>query len=300
MAGRAVPNDAELRRTGMTFTRAFTATAMCSPSRASFLTGTYPSRHGVTLTLTEGDLFPDPRNAPRRAAAPRPGMARSGEVPRGAWRASFVRSALRTGTQERQRARAAGRDRHARDAAARARLPRRAEGQVAPQQAGRRAASGAPPIPSGSSATTASPTGSRRTPAATRRPRPSAAATPARRRPGWDEDYTRQMEAWLAQADLPEPFCLVFSLVNPHDVLGYPGSYAEGGYTRERVRGPRRAAARRRSTRTCATSRRVQSMMKLGQASYLGCAERPRRPSRTTSTSTRTCIASSTRRSAGC
>ena len=47
---------------------------------------------------------------------------------------------------------------------------------------------------------------------------------------GWDEDYTRQAEAFLADADLPEPFALVVSLVNPHDVLAYPGSYARGGY----------------------------------------------------------------------
>ncbi len=90
------PNDAELRRTGMTFTRAFTATAMCSPSRASLLTGTYPSRHGVTLTLTEGDLWPDRRHAPdalRTAAR----MARSGEVPGRRLARSFVRGLLRLG-----------------------------------------------------------------------------------------------------------------------------------------------------------------------------------------------------------
>ena len=86
--------DAELRRTGVSFTSACTATAMCSPSRASFLTGTYPSRHGVSLTLTEGDLYPDPRNSVatlREGAA----LALSGEAPRGTLARSLVRGALR-------------------------------------------------------------------------------------------------------------------------------------------------------------------------------------------------------------
>ena len=48
---------------------------------------------------------------------------------------------------------------------------------------------------------------------------------------GWDEDYTRQVEAFLGAEELPEPFCLVVSLVNPHDVLGYPAAYRRGGYS---------------------------------------------------------------------
>ena len=107
--------------------------------------------------------------------------------------------------------------------------------QVAPDPPRRRRVV-ATPTPSGSSATTGSPAGCRRTRARTRRPRTSAAATPARTGEGWDEVYTRQVEEWLGQEDLPEPFCLVVSLVNPHDVLGYPASYERGGYAAEEFR----------------------------------------------------------------
>ena len=73
---------------------------------------------------------------------------------------------------------------------------------------------------------------------------------------GWDEVYTRQAERWLGRPDLPEPFCLVVSLVNPHDVLGYPASYDAGGYASERVPRARASGCRRPSTRTSATSPR--------------------------------------------
>ena len=116
---------------------------------------------------------------------------------------------------------------------------------------------------------------------------------------GWDEDYTRQVEAWLAQEDLPEPFCLVFSLVNPHDVLGYPSSYERGGYTAEEFRDlgvPLPPTVdedlRDKPTRAVADEARPDVVHRRARTAA--------RRSRTTSTSTPTCTASSTRRSAGC
>src|SRR6186713_121030 len=92
-----MPNDAELARTGLTFNRAFCNTAMCSPSRATLLTGRYPAEHGVTLTLTAADLHPDPRNTPAvvRTMA---GILRRAEAPPGRVLTQFARGALRIGS----------------------------------------------------------------------------------------------------------------------------------------------------------------------------------------------------------
>lgn len=49
-----------------------------------------------------------------------------------------------------------------------------------------------------------------------------------------DTRYINDAIAYLRhKRDNPgdKPFCLVVSLVNPHDVLGYPGNYLDGGYT---------------------------------------------------------------------
>ena len=96
---------------------------------------------------------------------------------------------------------------------------------------------------------------------------------------GWDEDYTLQMERWLAQANLPEPFCLIFSLVNPHDVLGYPSSFEDGGYSPGEfddlgVPLPRTLDENLREKPT------VQALMKLGQTSYLGALKGRRQQQR--------------------
>lgn len=46
-----------LRNNGITFTNAFCSACMCSPSRATLLTGLYPAQHEVTLTLTENMTY---------------------------------------------------------------------------------------------------------------------------------------------------------------------------------------------------------------------------------------------------
>ena len=51
------PNIDRLAANGVLFNHAFTPTAICSPARASFYTGLYPHKHGVTansLTINEG------------------------------------------------------------------------------------------------------------------------------------------------------------------------------------------------------------------------------------------------------
>ena len=53
------PNLAKLAAGGTKFERAFAATPVCSPSRATYLTGTLPSRHGVQDWLRPVDAFGD-------------------------------------------------------------------------------------------------------------------------------------------------------------------------------------------------------------------------------------------------
>jgi choline-sulfatase len=263
-----MPNEAELRRTGLSFAQACTASSMCSPSRASFLTGTYPSRHGVTLTLTIGDLKPDPRNLPailREVGQ----LARGGQVPRGRLAGSFLASALGLGP-------GAGHE------------PELRRGE--PTLGTRLGEAGYTVIYKGKWHLTAPLAGGHawsqadaerierdygfsgwEPPDAGENVEAShfGGGLAGGSGEGWDEDYIRQVEAFLARDDLPEPFCLVVSLVNPHDVLGYPSSYLEGGYRREMFAdlGVPLPPTIDESLREKPA---VHALMKLGQTSYIG------------------------------
>jgi choline-sulfatase len=264
---RLMPHDAELRRTGFSFNRAFCATAMCSPSRATFLTGRYPSRHGVTLTMTHVDLFPSRDNVPdvlRTVAR----LAVSGEVPRGRLANRFIRGSLRLGPKSGNEPElAAGtatlatllRERGYHVAfKGKWHLSKPVDGHDWSDADSERIerdygfAEWEPPDAGGDAKAATFGGG-------------NAGFT----HEGWDEDYTRQVERWLGRQELPEPFCLVVSLVNPHDVLGYPSSYVAGGYSLSDFRDlgvplPPTVDEDLREKPT------VHSLMKLGQTAYIG------------------------------
>ena len=50
-AERNLPGVSRLRRHGLIFRNAFTNSCMCSPARATFMTGYFPAQHGVKYTL---------------------------------------------------------------------------------------------------------------------------------------------------------------------------------------------------------------------------------------------------------
>jgi choline-sulfatase len=228
-----MPNDAELARTGLTFRNGFCNTAMCSPSRSTLLTGLFPAEHGVELTLTAADLRPNPRFAPA-VTATMIDIIRRRQAPARRVLTGFGRGLLRIGESR-------GHEHE---------LP-----PDLPNMATLLRSAGYHVAYKGKWHLTHPTTGERGLlggwgEADERRiecdygfadwESPDAGENAkaehfgggnAGEGEGWDEVYTRQVERWLSRPDLPEPFCLIVSLVNPHDVLGYPAAYERGGYS---------------------------------------------------------------------
>ncbi|MDQ2621434.1 MAG: sulfatase-like hydrolase/transferase [Actinomycetota bacterium] len=262
-----MPADAELARTGVRFNQACAASCMCSPSRASLFTGRWPAEHGVDLTLTRGGVTVNPRNLPQTIKALGRSVRR-GEMDLKEAVTVFARGAVRKpdgGTDEPELDPAtpnmarileragyttvykgkwhltqpageewspADGERIADQLGFKGWVPPDAGENIDPEHFGGGEGSGASGL-------------------------------------GFDEDFTRQAEAFLADPP-PEPWALVVSLVNPHDVLAYPESYSEGGYDRsdwadlDAIRLPATV------NEPLGEKPRVHARMKVGQASFLG------------------------------
>ena len=266
-----MPNDAELARTGVTFTNGFCNSAMCSPSRATLFTGRFPAQHGVTLTLTAADLKPDPRNTPA-VVATMADILRRHQAPAGRVLRGFTRGLFRSGPKS-------GHEPE---------LPSRManlatllhEGGYTVAYKGKwhltHPSGGAGAMLGGWTAADAERIerdygfGEWEAPDAGENAKASNfGGGNAGEGEGWDEVYTRQVEQFLGRADLPEPFCLVVSLVNPHDVLGYPASYLPGGYEPSEFR-DLGVDLPPTIDEDLSTKPAVQSLMRMGMAAYLG------------------------------
>ena len=265
------PNDHDLAATGLTFRQAFCNTSMCSPSRATLLTGRYPAQHGVTLTHTQADLRPDPANSPAVVAALL-GMLSGPNAPRARALRGFGRGLLQLGPKS-------GNEPELRpETPSLARVLRERGYEVAYKGKWHLTHPGGDgPLLAGWAESDAE---------RLRRDygfadwEPPDAGENAKAEhfgagnagplgKGWDEVYTQQVESWLGRADLPEPFCLVVSLVNPDDVLGYPAQHRQGGDDASEFRDvgvalPRTLGEDLRDKPT------VHELMKMGMAAYLG------------------------------
>ncbi len=167
-------------------------------------------------------------------------ILRRGEAPARRVLTQFARGALRLGPALRQRAGAAAGYPEPRHPPARGRLPGRLQGQVAPD-----------PSDGGDDAILAAGAQAdaerlrarlrvcRLGPARRRRERQGRALRRRQRRRG--RGLGRGLHApgggagW-ARRSCPSRSAWSVSLVNPHDVLGYPASYERGGYAREEFR----------------------------------------------------------------
>ncbi len=260
-----MPNEAELERTALRFTNAFCNTAMCSPSRSTLFTGLYPARHGVPLTLTAADLKPDPRNTP---AVTREliGILRRPGAPRERALRGFARGAM-------MRTTGGGEPELDPSIPNLARVLRAAGYEVAykgkwhltqPLYGGWTERDSERIERDFGFADWDPPDAGENTKAEN-----FGGGNAGPFGEGWDEFYIRGVERWLGRDELPEPFCLVVSLVNPHDVLGYPASYRRGGYDDAEFR-DLGVGLPPTVDEDLTTKPSVHTLMRMGMTAYMG------------------------------
>jgi arylsulfatase A-like enzyme len=266
-----MPNEAALAQTGLTFTNAFCNTAMCSPSRATLFSGRYPAEHGVELTLTAADLRPDHRNAPA-VAAKMADILRRGAAPRKRVLTSFARGALRLDSSTGNEAilppgisnlasllRETGYE-----------VAYKGKWHLTHPSGGEGALLGGWQRSDGETLARDYGFADWEAPDAGENAKAEHfGGGNAGEGEGWDEVYTRQAEAWLGRDELPEPFCLVVSLVNPHDVLGFPACYERGGYARDEFR-DLGVELPPTLNEDLSNKPAVHSLMQMGMTAYMG------------------------------
>ena len=272
-----MPNDAEIRRTGLGFRNAFCNSAMCSPSRASLFTGLYPPEHGVELTLTAADLRPNPRYAPA-VAATMARILRRRQAPARRALTQFSRGLLGMGRSRGNEPELPA------DVPNMAGMLSAAGYHVAykgkwhlthPTEGDAGLLGGWGPADEARLAEEYGFAGWQAPDAGENAKAEHFGGGNAGEGQGWDEVYTRQVEQWLAREDLPEPFCLIVSLVNPHDVLGYPASYERGGYSVEEFR-QLGVGLPPTVDEDLADKPGVHALMKMGMTAYMGPLRNPR------------------------
>ncbi|MBK5110316.1 MAG: sulfatase-like hydrolase/transferase [Thermoleophilia bacterium] len=264
---KLTPADAEISRTGVTFTETCAASCMCSPSRASLLTGRWPDEHGVKLTLTQGGAKANPRHAHwsvRGAFA----AVRNGELSAADAFGTVAKGAVRRpdgGDEERDLdpatpniATVLKRAGYRTVLKGKWHLSQPVDGDWGPGDTDHLADSYGlhdwEPPDAGENIEASHFGGG---------------SGAGRSRQGFDEDFTRQAERFLADPP-PEPWALIFSLVNPHDVLGYPSTFEQGGYDRSEWADLGEIDLPESAGENLASKPRVQATIKLGQAAFLG------------------------------
>ncbi len=185
-AAENLPCQTALANTGVTFSHAYTNTAMCTPARTTLFTGLYPAQHLSTNTLSEGNVQSESEHQLN------PTYPNLGTV-----MTSAGYEMVYIGKYHLSKGIIQPNGVNIWDD-----IERYSFSQWDPPDAGRNTALG---DYGGGNADN-------------------------------DGRYINDAIAYLTnKINNPggKPFCLVISLVNPHDVLGYPNNYIAGGYTND-------------------------------------------------------------------